>query len=345
MVSKVRHVCGGFGGNDFRFSGAQIAVANDFVLDELNRTLQIRITGYSGGNVGDLVIVGVKSGKSRAVGEISGIERDGTIVVKESPDVTWNTEFFRDMGKGDQRVFVGFAPHVQRVLGIQMSLGLSGGDFFTTDPVPIIDTVIIAMDGDGDGIITVGEAEAFVQQAKALIRRQEGLSLGELALGIPPRLKVTGVNLSGTGTTVEEVTLFNGITAQVHVVDGKQVIYLPWNEQATHGIGVNGFGDVDLFIFDDFMNETRDRINVQPGTFPYGARRDEKPWTASSVYINLVDKERETMVVKDEKIKSIKKVKKCGKCYYKLEIEDIGLVPTVQAGKYEDCLSFIWRTA
>jgi hypothetical protein len=333
MVSKGRHV-GGFGGDDFNFPEDQIILATDFLLDEQGRTLQIRATGGYPGITGGLVLLGVKSGKSVEVGEIASIGADGTLLVKElEGDLFWNRDFVIDLKKTDQKIFAIFpAPHVQRLLGIELSIGLgfSGGNL-TIEPVPV-DSIFLDM--DGNDIITVAEVEAFVEKTKALIARPEGLSLGALVPGIPPRLRVTGVDLSGTGPTVEETLIFNEFVAQVKVVDGKQFVYVQWTEDAPPGVRVNNWGDVDQFVeFDDFMKEIRDIVKP----YLYGPA-DEQPWTSSSLYIDVVDKARETMVARGEKIKSIKKVKKCGKRYYKLELEDTGFVSNVQRGRFDNCI-------
>jgi hypothetical protein len=337
MVSKGRHVSDG--GDEFSFKGTQIAVVNDLVLDELNRTLKFRAAGYSG-NIGDVVIMGVQSGKSVTVGEISGTGPDETLVVNEPQDVVWVDKIVADLTKPGQKLIVVFAApaphvHVQR-LSIGLYLGLSGDDL--AKPRPVVVDSNLNLDWNGDGTITDAEAEAFVEQAKALIKRPERLPLGELALGIPSELMVTGVGLSGLTPAEEEKTMFNEFAAQVKVVDGKQFVYVEWADQATHGVGVNRFGDVDRARFDDFI---KDIYEINAGPPPYDPRVDEQqqPWELSRIYIKLVDKERETVVVEDELIKSIKRVKKCGKRYYKLELADIGLVPNIQAGKYEDCLA------
>ena len=60
--------------------------------------------GYPGIK-GDIVVMGVKSGKSVEVGEIASTGSDGTIV-KELQGVNWGDEFLRDLGKGDQKIFI-----------------------------------------------------------------------------------------------------------------------------------------------------------------------------------------------------------------------------------------------
>jgi hypothetical protein len=344
MVLKGRYV-GGFADNDFRLR--PIILANDFVFNQQSRTLKIRATG---GYVGDIVAVGVKSGKSLAVAEISDIGADGTLLVKELEDVNWNTDFVRDLKKTDQKLYFRFVtPPVKRLLGIELSLVLSGGDGDDLTMGPSIPQNVdsnLILNRNGDNAITVAEAEAFVDKAKARIKGSEGLSLGDLAPGIPPGLKVSGVDLSGL--SAEEITKFNDIAARVHVVDGRQVVYFQWTEEATPGIRINRLGDIDPSVqFDDFIKEIRDEtIVIRPITFPYGPQEYERgPWALPSIYINLVDKARETMVVRGERIASIKRVKKCGKCYYKLELADSGFIPFVQLGKYEDCLAFFWRNA
>jgi hypothetical protein len=341
MVSKRRYVGGGtFGGYN---PADQIILASGFILDEPSRTLQFQAIVGNPGDIGDIVMISVKSGKSVEVGEINSIGTGGTIVVKELQELFWQTDFLRDLGRGDQKIFVGFLAPL--VLGIEVSLGfgLSGGDrpFIpqSVDSLFFVDSLLL--DTDGDNTITVAEAEGFVEKAKALIR-SEGLTLGALAPSIPSELKVSGVDLSSTGTNAEETTMFNGIAAQVRLGGGKQFVYFQWTDKATpHGIGVNNFGDVvSWFGFDDFMKEG-DFVR----SYPYVPQGDERGWVVPYYCVHVIDKVGQTVVVKDEKIKSIKKVKKCGKCYYKLELADSGLVPTMHPGKYEDCLVFIWRNA
>jgi hypothetical protein len=336
MVSKGRFA-GGFGGNDFSFA-PETLVATDFEFNLQSRTLKFRATAGYSGNIGDVLILGVNSGKSVAVAEITNIGPDRSLLVKELEGIYWGMDFVRDVKKTHQRLFVGFVTPPARYLGIELYLGFNpGGDDLATDPEPV-DTAIY-MDGDGDGIITGAEAEAFVQQAEDLIKRPEGLTLGELAPSIPPRLKVSGVGLSGTGTNAEEI-IFNGITGRARFVDGTPFLYFPFIEQATLGVRINGLGDVDpLVVFDDFMKEIRDKVTLGPKTLPLQEDKGNA-WELSSVYIKLVDKVTETMVVKGGNIKSIKRVKKCGKRYYKLELEDRGFVPNIQPGNYEDCLAF-----
>jgi hypothetical protein len=288
--------------------------------------------GYPGG-IGDVVLMGVKSGNSLAVGEINSIGTGGTIVVKELQELFWHTNFVRDLGKGDQKIFVVFVTPAPACLSIQVSLGLSGGD--VPQPQNVESNIILDM--DGNHIITGAEAGGFVEKAKILIKRSEGLSLGELAPGIPSELKVTGVDLSGliADHSAEEAMVFNNIAGEVALIDGKQFVYFQWTEEAPVGIRLNNLGDIDPSVqFDEFMKEIRDENIVGP--YEYRPAH-EQPWALSSIYIDLVDKVSETMVVRGEKIKSIKRVKKCGKCYYKLELADRGFVSNVRPGRYGNC--------
>jgi hypothetical protein len=79
MVSKGRHV-GGYGGDDYN-PADQIILATDFVFDRRGRTLQFRAAGGYPGITGGLVFLGVKSGKSVAVAEITDIGNNGTLLV------------------------------------------------------------------------------------------------------------------------------------------------------------------------------------------------------------------------------------------------------------------------
>jgi hypothetical protein len=341
MVSKGRYVVG-FAGDDVSFRGKTVVV-NDFVLDGLNRTLQIRTAGYSGGNVGDLIFLGVRYGKSVAFAEITNIRHDRTLLVKEPQHIFWGSEFITDLKKPGQKLIVRFVTPPVRRLSIELSLGLSGSDL-ATDAVPV-DTVILNIDSNGDNTITVPEAKAFVEQAETLIKGPEGLRLEDLAKSIPLGLSVTRVGLSGTGGIEEAKTMFNGLAARVDVVDGTPTFYFPWFADATPGVRVTKLGDVDQVDFGDFMTETRDEIIEITGNLPYDPPAQEQPWNTSSLHIDIVDKVRETMVVNGGNIKSIKRVKKCGKCYYKLEIEDSGFIPTMHPGKYRDCLVyFSWSS-
>jgi hypothetical protein len=294
-------------------------------------------------NLGDIIVISTKTGKGVEVGQIVNIEKSiintNTVITVIAPtDIDeWGGDFIDELKIHGQSLFV-IGPdefnHPVRRLSVELSLS---PEHDPNPPFINVPNFHEALDGNGDNTITVTEVEAFVKKAKARIARPEGLTFAQVAEKIPPGLKVSGVELSGTGTNAEEKRMFNDLAAQVKVVDGKQFVYFQYTEEAPLGIGVNRFGDIDRIDFDDWMNNIR--AILRPYT--YGPQADVQPWALSSIYIKLVDKVGETVVVKDELIKSIKRVKKCGKRYYKLELEDRGFVSNVLPGKYEDCLAFI----
>jgi hypothetical protein len=105
---------------------------------------------------------------------------------------------------------------------------------------------------------------------------------------------------------------------------------------------MNTYGDVDRIRFAEFAQDidiiVTGRAPVtgvpEPNVLPNASSR----WPTPIRYMSVIDKRSKSIVLNDEKIASIKKVKKCGKFYYKIEMEDSGIVPSMRDGYFKECL-------
>lgn len=329
-------------------------------------------------NVGDQIVIGAKAGKGVEGGEILKIENNlGNTVITliEPKGVLWTSQFLKELRYPDQVLFLlGRSPYARELnrliveLSFAQQLGIIPGRAYKPNsndtylPPIVLDDFKAVLDANGDRKVTADEAIYFVGEAKRKINNY-GLTLQELSKNIPPTLKVAGIylqedlhgwlpqgskvkNIDVTDGHIEETTHFNGILIKVVVYEkGKQFVYIKqqFPGRATAGITLNKYGDIDRSVQIEDLLTGWNFVNAQPLPNTVVNRGHGWPVTLSH-YVSLIDKNSETVVVREEKIKSIKKVKKYCKCYYKLELEDSGLVSTVQPGKYQDCLAFITST-
>jgi hypothetical protein len=301
--------------------------------------------------LGDIIVIGTKIGNGVEVGEIKEIEKsvDNIVITVQAPEDPWQEDFIEWIGKSGQGLFVfgqdefnGRKP--ARRLGIELSLG-KREPIPEPDPNPPFTNVPnffpnfhIPLDGNGDGKITEKEATDFVIEARRRIDGA-GLTFAKLAEKIPQKLKVNKLEVDGMrwgGRT----TQFNGVAAKVSLVGGTSIVYLEQIEFP--GVSINSYVDVDRMRFAELVQDYDIIAQVRgigvPEFSDYLNALPQAPWPTSEKYMSVIDKRSESVVLNGEKIASIRKVKKCGKCYYKIEIEDSGVVPSMRDGYFKECL-------
>jgi hypothetical protein len=201
-------------------------------------------------------------------------------------------------------------------------------------PPPINANFHTPLDGDGDGTITEPEANDFAEIARRRIAKA-GLTFAALAEKIPKGLKVNKLEVDGVNWG-SRATQFNGVEAKVQLVGGTSFVYV--RVKIIPGVSINSYRDVDRIGLEVVFRELHRVSGSEPRRHPIPSLKYPVEWPTPSQYISLIDKRSESMVVRGEKIASIRKVKRCGKCYYKIEIEDSGFVANIQTGYFRDCL-------
>jgi hypothetical protein len=299
--------------------------------------------------LGDKLFIGTKKGKGVEVGEIKEIEKgvDNIVITVEeaSEEDPWHEDFIQWIRKPGQELFVFSQDELnirERRLGVELSLARYAPEPDPNPPFTNVPNFHKALDGDGDGTITEPETNDFVSETRRRID-EDGLTFAELAGKIPPILKVNNIEVDSWGWG-GCTTQFNGVPAKVQLVGGTSFVYIPAN--ILPGVSMNTYGDVDRTRFEELVQdydifrwaqrigvpEFSDSLNVLPNALP------QDPWPTPNRYMSVIDKKGESVVVNGEKIASIRKVKKCGKCYYKIEIEDSGFVPSIKTGYLKECL-------
>jgi hypothetical protein len=334
---------------------SNVVKVTDYSYESINRALKVRLRrphpenpmneiGFSGCNrwfpddllLGDIIVIGMKIGNGVEVGEIQKIEKSVdniVITVEEASEDLWQEDFIKMIRKSGQGLFVFGIPNPARSLCVDLSLA-------NPKPIPMIAPLppppppvhnnYNEADGNGDGTITEQEANDFASESRRVIA-EAGLTFAELAGKIPPMLKVRNIEVAGIGLG-GCTTHFNGVPAKVSLVGGTSFVYIP--AKTLPGVRINTYGDVDRIrleeLADGQIRQARG-IGVPNAPLP-------PPWPTPNRYMSVIDKKGESVVVNGEKIASIRKVKKCGKCYYKIEIEDSGFVPSIKTGYLKECL-------
>jgi hypothetical protein len=297
-----------------------------------NLTLKIHNINEKPYTVGDLVTIIPRLGTRLAVGEVMKIEKvdNFTNFIIKPADVyrTWNEDFAKDLIAQDQEIYV--IVFRKPSLAIEVAIGRKVD---AANPRPIDPARFsLSLDNNGDGKVTDVEAIRFVNNA-AEWSQGAGLPFKDLADGIPTNLPVTRVSVNFPSL---EMTHFNDLAVRV-VYDrsSRPMLYVPFQFADLTGAGINSQSlDTDPIKFGDFMDEVQNEFIV-PVVYP-GSK--EPGWPLNKYTLTVIDKVARIIVVTGEEIASIKKVKKCNKCYYKIGFVDSGLVPSINAGSYQNCL-------
>jgi hypothetical protein len=298
-------------------------------------------------NLGDILVISTKMGNGVEVGEIMNIEKSiintNTVITAKAPTdiLVWKGDFIEELKtRGQELHSYWFDPAVRR-LGVELSLARYAPE---PDPNPLFTNVPnfhIPLDGNGDGTITEKEANDFVIVAKRLIDGA-GLTFAELAEKIPRELKVRNIDLNGFDF-LSKTTQFNGVAAKVQLVGGTSFVYIEQNDFT--GVKIwKIYGDVDRIKLEEFaqdlIRQAREigvpEFSDYPNALPNAS--SPGPWPTPRRYMSVIDKKSESIVLNDEKIASIRKVKRYGKCYYKIEMEDGGFLPSMRDGYFKECL-------
>ena len=289
--------------------------------------------------LGDLLVIGTKMGKGVEVGEIKKIEKslDKIVITVQAPEeVPWQEDVIEWIGKSGQELFVDWVNPAHR-LGVELSLTRYVPEPDPSHPFASVPNFHKPLDGSGDGTITEPEANDFVTETRRQID-EAGLTFAQLAKKIPPMLKVNKIEVDGLedGRTIT-TTYFNGVPAKVQLVGGKSFMYIEQQLQFT-GVSTNPYRDVDRIRLEVCLRGLQRVSGWGPRQHPNQSLKYPQEWVTPNQYINVIDKRSESIILNDEKIASIKKVKRYGKCYYKIEMEDSGVVPSIRDGYFKDCI-------
>jgi hypothetical protein len=280
---------------------------------------------------GELVTITPRLGKRVAVGQVIKTEKvdDLTNFSIQPVEVKdWDDGFIRELSIQNQEIYV--------MVFRQPSLAIEVATGNPTKPRPTdLTHFSLALDKNGDGTVTDVEALKFVKNALG-VRNGAGLSFKDLAGGIPPTLNVTRVSVNSPSV---EMIHFNGLAVRV-VYDrrsSRPILYVPLKFADLIGPGTWPYLDDAIQIrFSDFMDEVQNNVpGLSQRLYP-GSK--EPGWQSNSYTLTVIDKIAGNIIVNGEEIASIKKVKKCNKCYYKIELVETGLVPSINAGSYQNCL-------
>ena len=312
----------------------QIFKPDNILLNGKALTLQMRETrpDYQ---VKDVIAFATALGNIIEVGKIVQVGRNldwNTISVRplaeDSTDWTdWSAEFLQRLKKDNQKLFGYLIPNdTGRKLMVEVSL-------------PNIQPALgllpknpgTRLDANNDKQITPEEVSQFVTKVRELIAVDKGdFQIDDFTVAeiIPESLDVTDVQLLATPP---ESYYFNDVTGNISRqgffdIKADNIVVTKINHTSQ---------EIERAELEDSMKDIRDRLSVVPGTFPFN---DEMPWKTPSHYVNVIDKGSGTVIVRGEKIESIKKVKKCGKYYYRIGLADKGLVSTMHPGNFTNCL-------
>jgi hypothetical protein len=278
--------------------------------------------------VGELLILSPRLGKSLALGEVIKIEKVNNltnIVIQPAEVIDWVRGFIQELSTQNQEIYV--TAFKKPSLAIEVAIGREVEPVKprATDPTRFS----LALDNNGDGKVTDVEAKKFVNNAVEW-SQGAGLPFGNLAEGIPRDLPVTRVSVN---LPPQEMTNFNGLAVRlVYDRSSRPMLYIPFKFADLTGAVI----DLDTTIlirYSDFMDELQNELTV-PGL----SVGKEPGWRSNRYILTVTDKVARNRIVNGEEIASIKKVKKCNKYYYKIELVETGLVPSINAGSYQNCL-------
>ena len=311
----------------------QIFKPDDILLNGQALTLQMRGTrpDYE---VDDIIAFATYLGNIIEVGKVVqlGGENSDRNTIRVGPlaeDTTgWSAEFLKGLKKDNQKLFgYRILPNdTGRKLVVEVSLPIIEAALGLLPENPVNPRE--RLDANNDKQITREEVSQFVKKVREQINLdKESFQIDDLVENIPESLDVTDVQVSRA--PIESYywnnVAVNILQRQLHIkAENFFVTKINHNSQ-----------EVERILLEDSTKDIRDRIIVVPGNFLFN---DEAPWKTHSHYVNVIDKRSDNVIVRDEKIESIKKLKKCGKCYYRIGLADNGLVSTIHPGNFASCL-------
>lgn len=292
------------------------------------RTLRFGFTDVDWWPIGriDQIFIGTSLGKSVVLGEVTNTEMVNnltTVTVKEADGLTWTDDFIEELAANKQKIYVTVLNN-KPILNIDLIV-----DRAVEPTKPLVNNpehFTGKLDANDDGKITDVEAAKF---ATSWIR-EGGSSFKQLANGIPPTLPVKLVSVN---FPPNEISQFNGVTAEVIINRGKSTLYIEVTVRGFPGVRTDKYGDIDAPELSEVLWDVKRSVQRK---FPDAL---VEKWPVPFYTLSVFDKGERNTVVSDEQIESLKKVKKGNKYYHKIEFVDSELLsPQRPPGKYNNCL-------
>jgi hypothetical protein len=336
--------------NDFEFT--------ETVTDGQRLTIKVPSGEYKVGDIiffaplkngNNLVEHGVIDNMSSLGGGGGGTTDWSIEIVPESHGDDWSKEFTQDIVGG----FYMFTNPTEKST-IQVELSLESVRALPllpipdniTGPITELDSVFVELDSitfldiNFDNIVTTDEAVEFAKKTKEFIG-SKGVTLGDLAQGIPLNLRVNKIKL------IQIPKYESHVYNDIPLIISRDIAGTTFVDFEFTGIGSFNQGKAfdsvtgDVYATDfqkDFMDVLRNAINtilILIGNAS-GIEQDA-PWIRRDIFLTIIDKTKNNILINSIKIEMIKKIKKCGKRFYRLIMKDDWRSNTIP-GRYDNCV-------